>query len=735
MLAPMTALALTPLVGRGRELVALEAMLPRNRLVTITGPGGVGKTRLASELARRMPEGPADGVRIVDLTAIAEAREVPTEVARTLDARVGRRGGAVQALQQLLSARELLLVLDNCEHVVDGAAGLVSSLIPTCGGLRILATSREPLGVGGEVVWRLAALEPDDARRLFVERARRREPRFEPDANEEAVIAELCERLDCLPLAIELAAARMNAVSPAEVLEGLERRIVDLETTSRLAPARHRALRATMEWSYQLLDPAEQACFRSLTVFVGGFDAAAAGAVAPAFSVDMLARLVDKSLVTVVDRPARRTRYRLLETMRHYGLELLADAGEIDDVRRRHLAYFVGRAGAAEASWPSTRAQAVIEELAADYENVRTALETAAAREPCGARSLLVATNDLFFFLGQADGMRFADVLLERCPRRDRERAEVLITAGTLAMAAADAELARCTLGDALTLSTRLGERELEGWAHLFLGLTETLHGRVGDGRPHLDAACELHSRTGRGVGWARATAAIGLTLLMEDDPAGARALIEDALDVNVALGDLWGQGQCHLYLGIIAGDTVAQREVTRIHFRSAVECLRPFRAGPLLPVAIVGLAGLLVDTDPAKAVRLTAAAYDLRTRLGGTFPPFFRARIERVQAAATAAAGRDAPSAWAAGQRLGFHAAIALAVGDKGARRMPDTGLSRRERDVVRLVAAGLTNKEVAARLHVSVRTVESHVRSSLAKAGVENRTQLATWAQDRIQ
>jgi DNA-binding NarL/FixJ family response regulator len=151
--------------------------------------------------------------------------------------------------------------------------------------------------------------------------------------------------------------------------------------------------------------------------------------------------------------------------------------------------------------------------------------------------------------------------------------------------------------------------------------------------------------------------------------------------------------------------------------------------------VAIVGLAGLLLDHEPAKALRLTAAAYDVRARLGGDFPPFFRERIERVHAAAKAAAGRDAPSAWAAGQRLGFDAAIALALGDRGALRIPDTGLSRRELDVVRLVAAGLANKEVAARLHLSVRTVESHVRSSLAKAGVENRTQLATWAHDRIQ
>jgi predicted ATPase/DNA-binding NarL/FixJ family response regulator len=731
----MIALALTNLIGRRRELESLDDALRRNRLVTITGPGGIGKTRLASEIVRRAPGKPADGARIVDLTPIHEGHEVASEVARALEMRVGRNAAAVDALQQFLATRQMLLMLDNCEHVVGEAAELASALITTCDGLCILTTSREPLGITGEVVWRLDPLEHQDAMRLFVERARQREPRFEPDAQDEAIIADLCERLDRLPLAIELAAARMNALSPSEVLEGLERRIVVLESASRLAPARHRALRATVEWSYQLLAPAEQACFRSLTVFVGGFDAAAAGAVVPGLSVDMLARLVDKSLVTVVDRPARPTRYRLLETMRQYGLELLADASELEDARARHLAHFAARAGVAETSWPSTRAQSVIDELAVDYENVRAALETAAACDPCSARTLLLATNDLFFFLGQSDGLRFADVLLERCPARDRERAEVLITAGTLALATGDAQLARSTLDDALTLSTRLGERELEGWAKLFLGLSETLQDRVTAGRPHLEAARDLLSRVGRRIGWARATAALGLTYLTEHDAARACALIENALEANIAEGDLWGQGQCHLYLGIIADDTAAGHDVARVHFRSSIECLRPFRAGPLLPVAIVGLAGILVAKDPAKALRLTAAAYDLRARLGGTFPPFFRARVERVQARAEAAAGSDAARAWAAGRRLGFDAAIALALGDKGERRSSDSGLSRRELDVVRLVAAGLTNKEVAARLHLSVRTVESHVRSALAKAAVENRTQLATWARDRIQ
>jgi predicted ATPase/DNA-binding CsgD family transcriptional regulator len=727
--------ALTSLVGRARELESIEGSLRRDRLVTITGPGGVGKTRLALELARRRIGKPADGIWLADLTAIAESQDVATEVARTLEVLGSRNTTARDVLRRYLADREVLLVLDNCEHVLSDAAELSSSLLTTCRGVRILATSREPLGVPGEAIWRLDPLAPEDARRLFMERARRREPRFEPDQAADAVIAELCERLDRLPLAIELAAARMNVMSPAEVFAGLDRRVVSLDAGSPLTPPRQRTVRATAEWSYHLLDLAEQRCFRSLAVFVGGFDAAAAGAVVADFSFDLLARLVDKSLVAVVGGPSVGTRYRLLETMREYGHELLVAAGELDEARRRHLRHFAARAGKPETSWPSTGAQALLDELAADYENVRAALETAAETDPCGARRFLIAVNDLFVFFGQADGSRFAGLLLERCAARDRARAEVLIMAGSLAIMTADAQLARQALGEAQQLSASLDATELEGWARFFLGLAETLQARVGAARPHLLAACELHSRVGKRTGWARATAALGLTFLVEGDPAHARELAEQALSVDVEEGDLWAQGQCHLYLGMIADDASTGADVSGFHYQRAIECLRPFRGGPLLPVAMIGLAGLLVERDAAQALRVAAAAYKLRTRAGGEFPPVFRERAERVRAAAEAALGSEAPHAWASGRRLGVDDAIALALGAKDTRQPPALGLSARELAVVRQVAEGLTNKEIATRLHLSVRTVESHVRNALAKVGLENRTQLAIWARDRIQ
>src|SRR6516225_5139949 len=264
---------LSSLIGRSRELEGVSETFRRTRLVTLTGPGGVGKTRLATELARRQIGRRRDGIWLVDLTAGGADPDPAPEVG-------GSAGTApTESLRHYLSGRDVLLVLDNCEHVVDACAQLTASLLGSCDGLRILATSRESLGVSGETVWRLDSLELQDAQRLFVERARQREPQFIPDGGVDATITALCERLDRLPLAIELAAARIGLMSPAEIFSDLEARLGALGGGARLSPARHKTVRATVEWSYDLLDPAEQRAFRNLAVFVGGFDGGAAMAV------------------------------------------------------------------------------------------------------------------------------------------------------------------------------------------------------------------------------------------------------------------------------------------------------------------------------------------------------------------------------------------------------------------------------------------------------------------------
>jgi non-specific serine/threonine protein kinase len=651
--------AVTSLIGRSRELDGVSEALRRGRLVTLVGPGGAGKTRLAIEVGRR---------------------------------------------------------LEGCPDV------------------RILATSRESLGIGGETVWRLDPLGTEDARRLFVERARQRRPDFVPSADMEATIAALCARLDHLPLAIELAAARIAIMSVAEILASLETRLDALGGASRSMPPRHRTVRAAIEWSHALLDLDEQRALRSLSVFAGGFDAGAAMAVAPGLTLEMLARLVEKSIVTVGDGARSRTCYRLLETIREFAAERLADAGELDAARERHMRHFSQLGDIPADGWLSTRALEVLDELEDDYGNVLAALEWAAASEPCAGRRLLFARRDLFLVFGQADGRRLSELLLARCPARDNHRVELLITAGLLSMLMADIPAATRRHQEAADLAIELDEPRLQGWAECFHGLAAILGGLVEQARPHLEISRTLLHDAGIEVGAAVSDAALGLTYTATGETDRARDLLERAFATQIAEGYRWGQAQAHLYLALTADAAQAGSTDAALHYREAVSHLRPHRDQSLLPVALVGQASAALRRDPARALKVAAAASSIRLRTGGNFAPFFRARAEDVRMRCEAALGDRAEAIWAQGSRLGADDAIALAFDTPRPRAATPEGVSVRELEVVRLVADGLTNKAIAAELHLSVRTVESHVRHVLAKVGLDNRTQLAAWARERV-
>jgi non-specific serine/threonine protein kinase len=535
-------------------------------------------------------------------------------------------------------------------------------------------------------------------------------------------------------LAIELAAARVGVMSPAEILSSLDARTSELGSAGRrLSPARHRTVRAAVEWSYRLLEPDEQQTFRRLAVFVGGFDAGAARSVTPEVSADLLARLVEKSLIAATDTPSGGTRYRLLETIREYGHELLVAADELDASRQLHMGHFAALAEAALEEWLRTGRQLLVNELDDDYENIRAALEWAAVSDPCSGVRVLAGTRDLFYKFGQSDGFHLARRLLHRCPARDRYRAAVLIAAGELANAIGDATSAKALLAESRQLSAELNEAALEAWTAWFQGVTEITHGRPEAGREHLERSLALHRRLGIRIGEARALAGLAGTYLFAGEPAHAKQLHEEALSIFTDEQNLWGQGMCHTFLGMIAEATVPDPARASSHYRRAVELLRPSQDATLLPVALVGQASVLVRRDPATAVKVLAAAGAARSRAGGAFPPIFQDRADRVLAVAQAKVGAEVERLRAEGARLDVDQATALAFGLPHRRPASGDGLSARELEVSSLVAEGLANKAIAARLHLSVRTVEVHVRHALAKLGLENRTQLATWARER--
>jgi predicted ATPase/DNA-binding CsgD family transcriptional regulator len=527
---------LTSFVGRQVELAAVRAVLDGARLVTLTGPGGVGKTRLAAQFAAADVARWPGGVWWVELTAVSDHAQVAALAAATLGVLVEPVQGPLRSLVTQLRDRRTLICLDNCEHVIDGAAELAGALLRSCPQVSVLTTSREPLAVPGELVWQVPPLAADEALRLFVERGRQVRQRFTLDQASETAARVMCSRLDGIPLAIELAAAWLRTLTPQQIEHGLDDRFGLLVRSPRGVAARQQTLAASLAWSHDLLDEPDRAVFRRLAVFPSGFDLDAARAVCAGGAITRddllggLGRLVDKSLVVAETRGGA-SRYLLLETIREYAADRLRDAGEIDSSRDRHLDHFL--AVAAGEPRPTEDLDAWRTRLEGEYDNLRAALDWGlAAADPDRGRRLAAELAWLWHLHRHGhEGIAFLRRAIDRAPD-DRTLLQARLLAGLALVAdtTSPLDLEYDVAQQALELATAHGEESLRA---LCLSLSA-----VGKFYTDFDAAWELTVRAIRSAEIAgdqlfthSMLALQGMIRQLQDRHSEARPLLEAALD------------------------------------------------------------------------------------------------------------------------------------------------------------------------------------------------------------
>lgn len=751
-------------VGRRRELPAIGEALERHRMVTLRGPGGVGKTRLALQAAAGLRDAFADGCWLVQLSPLRAPELLPRAVSEALGLPDDVTGDPARALAESLADRELLLVLDTCEHLTAGCAELAARLLAAAPRLRILATSRATLDAPGEHSLLIGPLELPagdasatraDAVSLFIDRAQAAVPDFALTQQNSAAVSELCRRLDGMPLALELAAVRLRGMPVEELLIRVADRFRALGT-ARTAVERHRTLRATVAWSHELCTPAEQRLWAELSVFPGSFCLAAAQRVCEPGAGETLGRLAGKSIVqfSAEDPDFDGGRYQMLDTMREFGAELL-DADATRRVRVRHRDYFLELAERAAAGSMTAKQPAWLRCLGAQTASLRAALGFSFT-EPGEAAAGLRMTRLLLPYwqmTGQfTEGRRWHERALAVNPG-SADHAWAVFGAGVLAVLQGDLAGGGPLLTDAAALAAAARDENLAAHVTDARGVLALRAGKLATARACHEAALASYQR----IGFADPTALasygrLSAVYLQSNEPHQAARFAEECLRRCAELGEQWARGTALVARGGArwrAGDYPAAIE-------DALACLRiKEELGDLHTIAICFdlLTTCLVSTgDLERAAVLRGAADTLWKLLNALVlvGPTYKQVRESHDATARAALGEERFAAlWRHGAALPLPAALATARGEApavpagsplavlgtwpgGAAARP---LTRREQEIARLVAEGLGNREIAGRLFLSKRTVDSHIEHIFAKLSFSSRAQLAGWFREQGQ
>ena len=710
-------LGLTTFVGRSREVAAVVQRLGMTRLLTLTGVGGMGKTRLALQVARGMTGDYSDGIYAVELAALVDASLVARAVALALGVPEQPGRSAQDVLADAVGSRQVLIVLDNCEHLVEACATLSEALLRTCPRLRILATSRQPLGVAGEATWRVPALSESEAAQLFVERAHAVDERWELTASNAVAVAQVCHRLDGIPLAIELAAARVTVLTPEQIAARLDDRLRLLTGGRRTSPPRQRTLRATLDWSYGLLTADEQRLFNRLSVFAGGWTLEAAEKVGSGVGValqgdtlDLLARLVDQSLVVAEQSGDRMVRYRLLETLREYGTERLTGSGEADVIRDLHAAYFVAFTERTELELFGGQGTAAQARLEREHDNLRMALRWLVDRCDAESAQRLAGNMGRFWFYGDYldEGASWLEQVLA-LPSSNAEtgRAKSLYAAGTIDMARGRYAAAESTLREALGLWRALGNGAEEAYALFVLGMVTRQRGELGMARSMFEEGLAVSQASGTVPAEANNLAGLADMDLESGVLGAAQARAEEALERATSVG--WRRGMVHALrvLGDIQYQTGDYATATQLMEASLVRSrelgaqflvawtlarlgLLAIERGDMAAAekllsesmsvcrdigdrqgvarALEGYAHLaVVQAQPAMALSLVGTATALREAIGGPLAPRERAHLEqRLEPARLELGAVASTTALAIGRAMSVSEALASRVQSK---------------------------------------------------------------------
>ena len=749
---------LTSFVGRRREMGEVKRLLTTARLLTLTGSAGAGKTRLALRAAASVARCFADGVWLVSLAPIEDPLLVTQAVFTALGLQDVSSRWSLSTLSDHLADKRLLLILDNCEHLLDGCAVLAGTLLKSCPDLQIMATSRQALGMTGEVRMRVPPLSlPEDngvttpervvsfdAVALLLDRASAVLPGFNVDPSNAASVVSLCRRLDGIPLALELAAVRLEGLTVDQLLAGLERELPVLGTGDRGAEARQRTLEATIGWSYSLLDEHERRLWARLSIFAGGFDAGAAVQVCsgPELPVDrvieVLASLVEKSIIQR-DMTPQPPRYSILEMVRQYGRQRLREFGEEEAMQAGHRDWILALAGVIGAH--DERQAEAFHRIRSELDNLWSALDSCRRRPHQAVLGAEICFQLIDYWLSRGplrDARRTLDSLAALTEEYSVPRARCLHMGAMLAGVQNDVAIARDMAEEALRIGHKLGDAQVVCWASGALLFAAIAEGKT-EGILSLTEPMLSYARsTGN---WYAEAIALNYTALIQLAQGAVDEAVhtaEEALARCRRSGDIWVRG---LLLNNLAealrrrGDLEQAEELAR----DGAVCKHTLDDRRGLAGVVETLAWVACDRGAAeRAATLLGRAQRLRESIAVPILDTHQARHEACEQSARSLLGRAAfASAFQRGMAISDEEAIAFELeqspaesarpaapgGDSPAR------LTRRELEIARLIAEGRTTRQIATALFISERTVETHVTNMLNKLGLNSRIQLTRW------